>query len=108
VSSRTARAIKRNPVTKQNKTKQNKTKQNKTRIIGIEEGGDSKLQYPDHIFNKIKEENNPNLKKEMVINAQEVFKTPNRLYEKKKSSVYMLWQISNPNKPMQENTTQLI
>jgi hypothetical protein len=32
VSSRTARAIQRNPVskTKQNKTKQNKTKQNKT------------------------------------------------------------------------------
>jgi hypothetical protein len=32
VSSRTARAIQRNPVsTKQNKTKQNKTKQNKTK-----------------------------------------------------------------------------
>jgi hypothetical protein len=32
VSSRTARAIKRNPVSKkQNKTKQNKTKQNKTK-----------------------------------------------------------------------------
>jgi hypothetical protein len=39
VSSRTARAIQRNPVsekqnkTKQNKTKQNKTKQNKNRIL---------------------------------------------------------------------------
>jgi hypothetical protein len=37
VSSRTARAIQRNPVlknkTKQNKTKQNKTKQNKTKTI---------------------------------------------------------------------------
>jgi hypothetical protein len=31
VSSRTARAIQRNPVSKQNKTKQNKTKQNKTK-----------------------------------------------------------------------------
>jgi hypothetical protein len=31
VSSRTARAIQRNPVLKQNKTKQNKTKQNKTK-----------------------------------------------------------------------------
>jgi hypothetical protein len=31
VSSRTARAIQRNLVTKQNKTKQNKTKQNKTK-----------------------------------------------------------------------------
>jgi hypothetical protein len=31
VSSRTARAIQKNPVSKQNKTKQNKTKQNKTK-----------------------------------------------------------------------------
>jgi hypothetical protein len=31
VSSRTARAIQRNPVSKQNKTKRNKTKQNKTK-----------------------------------------------------------------------------
>jgi hypothetical protein len=31
VSSRTARATQRNPVSKQNKTKQNKTKQNKTK-----------------------------------------------------------------------------
>jgi hypothetical protein len=31
VSSRTARAIQINPVSKQNKTKQNKTKQNKTK-----------------------------------------------------------------------------
>jgi hypothetical protein len=31
MSSRTARATQRNPVSKQNKTKQNKTKQNKTK-----------------------------------------------------------------------------
>jgi hypothetical protein len=31
VSSRTARATQKNPVSKQNKTKQNKTKQNKTK-----------------------------------------------------------------------------
>jgi hypothetical protein len=31
VSSRIAKTIQRNPVTKQNKTKQNKTKQNKTK-----------------------------------------------------------------------------
>jgi hypothetical protein len=31
VSSRTARAIQRNPISKQNKTKQNKTKDNKTK-----------------------------------------------------------------------------
>ena len=35
VSSRTARAIQRNPVSTQNKTKQNKTKQNKTRLLRV-------------------------------------------------------------------------
>jgi hypothetical protein len=34
------------------------------RIIGIEEE-DSQLKGPENIFNKIKEENFPNLKKEM-------------------------------------------
>jgi hypothetical protein len=34
VSSRTAKAIQRNPAVWKNKTKQNKTKQNKTKIDG--------------------------------------------------------------------------
>jgi hypothetical protein len=35
------------------------------RIIGIEESHDSQLKGPANIFNKILEENIPNLKKEM-------------------------------------------
>jgi uncharacterized coiled-coil protein SlyX len=49
------------------------------RIIGIEESEDSQLKGPVNIFNKIIEENFPNLKKEMPINIQ-AYKTPNRLY----------------------------
>ena len=41
------------------------------KIIGIEEGEESELKGPENIFNKIIEENFPNLKEEMVINVQE-------------------------------------
>ena len=41
------------------------------KIIGIEEGEESQLKGPENIFNKIIEENFPNLKEEMVINVQE-------------------------------------
>ena len=40
------------------------------KITGIE-GEDSHLRGPENIFNKIIEENFPNLKKEMPINEQE-------------------------------------
>ena len=49
------------------------------RIIGIEESEDSQLKGPINIFNKIIEENVPNLKKEMPLNIQEAYRTPNRL-----------------------------
>ena len=41
------------------------------------------LQGSENIFNKIIE-NFPNLKKEMPINIQEAYRTPNRLDQKKK------------------------
>jgi hypothetical protein len=47
---------------------------------------DSQLKGPENIFNKIIEENFPNLKKEMPINVQEANRTPNRLDQKRKSS----------------------
>ena len=56
------------------------------RIIGIDESEDLQLKGPANIFNKIIEENFPNLKKEMPINIQEVYKTPNRLDQKRNSS----------------------
>jgi hypothetical protein len=54
------------------------------RITGIEVGEDLELKGPENIFNKIIEENFPNLKKEMAINVQETYRAPNRLDQKKK------------------------
>ena len=52
------------------------------RIIGIEKSEDPQLKGPVNIFNKIIEENFPNLKKEMPINIQEGYRTLNRLDQK--------------------------
>jgi hypothetical protein len=49
------------------------------RIMGIEESEDSQLKGPVNIFNKIIEENFPNLNKEMPMNIQKAYETPNRL-----------------------------
>jgi len=48
-------------------------------IIGIEESEDSQLKEPVNIFNKMTEENIPNLKKEMPISKHEAYRTPNIL-----------------------------
>jgi hypothetical protein len=56
------------------------------RIIGIDENEDFQLKGPANIFNKIIEENFPNLKKEMPMNIQEAYRTPNRLDQKRNFS----------------------
>ena len=56
------------------------------RIIGIEENEDSQIKGPENIFNKIREENFTNLKKEMPMTIQEAYQTPNRLDQKRNSS----------------------
>ncbi|MBV2134258.1 hypothetical protein KRX52_15875 [Pseudomonas sp. MAP12] len=56
------------------------------RIIGIEEGEEIQLKGTENIFNKIIEENFPNLKKDMPMKIQEAYRTPNRLNQKKVSS----------------------
>jgi hypothetical protein len=56
------------------------------RIIGIDENVGFQLKGPVNIFNKIIEENFPNLKKEMPMNIQEVYRTLNRLDQKRNSS----------------------
>jgi hypothetical protein len=38
---------------------------------------------PVNIFNTVIEENDPNLKKDMPMNIQECYRTPNRLHQKK-------------------------
>jgi hypothetical protein len=65
------------------------------RIIGIEEAKQSQGQGPENIFNKITDENIPNLKKEMPINIQEVYKTPICLDQKRKSSQHIIIKIQN-------------
>ena len=65
------------------------------RIIDIEESEGSQVKRPVNIFNKIIEENAPNLKKEMRMNIQEAYRTPNRLDQKGNSSLHIL--IKTPN-----------
>ena len=55
------------------------------RIIGIEENKDAHLKGPVNIFNKIIEENIPDLKKEMPMNMQEAYRTPNKMDQKRNS-----------------------
>ena len=49
------------------------------RITGIKESEDFQLKYLQQII----EENFPNLKKEMPMNIQEAYRTPNRLDQKR-------------------------
>jgi chromosome segregation ATPase len=56
------------------------------KIIGIEESEVPYLKGPGNTFNKIIEENFPNLKKEMPTTIQEAYRTPNRLDQKRNSS----------------------
>jgi len=65
------------------------------RIIGIGESEDSQLKGPINIFKKIIEGNFPNLKKEMPINIQEAYRTPNRLDQKRNSSHHKI--VKTPN-----------
>jgi chromosome segregation ATPase len=50
---------------------QDKMRRPNLRIIGVDEDEDFQLKGPANIFNKIIEENLPNLKKEMPMNIQE-------------------------------------
>jgi hypothetical protein len=65
------------------------------RIIGIDENEDFQLKGPVNIFNKIIEENFLNPKKEMPMNIQETYKTPNRLDQKRNSSCYITIKTLN-------------
>jgi hypothetical protein len=51
----------------------------KPQIIGIDENESFQLKGLTNIFNKIIEENFPNLKKEIPMNIQEAYRTPNTL-----------------------------
>ena len=64
-------------------------------IIGIDENEDFQLKGPANIFNKIIEENFPNLKNDMSMNIQEAYRTPNRLNQKRNSSRHIIIRIKN-------------
>jgi hypothetical protein len=67
---------------------QNTKRSPNLRIIDIEESDDLKFKDTVNIFNKIIEENFPNLKKVMPINIQEVYRTPNSLNQKRSFSCH--------------------
>jgi hypothetical protein len=60
------------------------------RVLGIEESENSQLKGPVNIFKKITEENFPNLKKEVPMNIQQAYRTPNRLDQKRNSSYHII------------------
>jgi uncharacterized coiled-coil protein SlyX len=58
---------------------QDKMRRPNLRIMGIDENEDFQHKGPVNIFNKIIEENFPNLNKEIPISIQETYRTPNSL-----------------------------
>ena len=64
-----------------------------------EEGEDYHLKEPENVFKKIIEENFfPNLKKEMAINVQEAFRTPNRLQKRQSACDIIIKTLHAQNK----------
>jgi hypothetical protein len=63
--------------------------------MGVDKNEDFQLKGPENIFNKIIEENFPNLKKEMSINIQESYITTNRLGQKKNSFQHIIMKTTN-------------
>jgi hypothetical protein len=60
------------------------------RIICIDENEDFQLKGPGNFFNKIIEENFPNLMKVMPMNIYKVYRTPNSLDQKRNSSCHII------------------
>jgi hypothetical protein len=75
-------------------------------IIGIDKKGDFQLKGPINIFNKIIEENFPNLNKEMPVNTQEAYRTPNSLDQKRNSSHHII--IKTPNAQNKERILKAV
>jgi hypothetical protein len=65
------------------------------RIIGVDENEHFQLKRPANIFNKIIKEIFPNLKKEMPMNIQEAYRTPNRQDQKRNSSRHIIIRTTN-------------
>jgi chromosome segregation ATPase len=76
------------------------------RIIGLEERQEFQLKGPVNIFNKIIEENFPNLKKELPTSKQEAYRTPNMLDQKRNSSHHII--IKTPNAQNKERILEAV
>jgi hypothetical protein len=74
---------------------QDTVRRSNLRIIDIHEKEDFQLKGPVSIFNKIIEENFCNLKKEMPMNMQEAYRTPNRPDQKINSSCHIIIKTQN-------------
>jgi hypothetical protein len=61
----------------------------------MEENEDSQLKGLENVFDKILEENFPNLKKEMDIKVQEAYRSPNKWDQKRKSSHHIIIKTLN-------------
>uniref|UniRef100_A0ABK0L0A9 Nucleic acid binding protein n=1 Tax=Rattus norvegicus TaxID=10116 RepID=A0ABK0L0A9_RAT len=85
---------------------QDSMRRSNLRIIGIEESEDSQLKGPVNIFNKIIEENFPNLKKEIPIGIQEAYRTPNRLDQKRNTSRHII--VKTPNAQNKERILKAV
>jgi hypothetical protein len=85
---------------------QNTMRRPNLRIIGIEESKDSQFKGPVNIFNKIIDENFPNLMKQMPMNIQEVYRTPNRLDQKINPTHPII--VKTPNAPNKERTLKAL
>jgi uncharacterized coiled-coil protein SlyX len=64
-------------------------------IIGVDENEDFQLKGSANIFNKIIDENFPNLKNDIPMNIQEALRTPNRLDQKRNSSQHLIIRTTN-------------
>jgi hypothetical protein len=76
------------------------------RKTGIDEKEDFHLNGLVNIFNKIIEENFPNLKKEMPMNIQEAYRTSNSLDQKSNSSCHII--IKTPNAQNKERILKAV
>jgi hypothetical protein len=73
------------------------------RIIRKEENEDSQLNGPELVFNKIIEENFPNLKKEMAIKVQEAYRPSHKWDQKRKSSRHIIIKTLNAENKTKQN-----
>jgi hypothetical protein len=72
-----------------------KKKTQNLRIVGVDENEDFQLKGPANSFNKIIEENFPNLKNDMPMNIKEAYRIPNRLDQKRNSSRHIVIRTTN-------------